>query len=137
MDSKKEVWSKILSTIKTVKNWLYEADGIWSIPVAIATFVLFGYVVQWFDITAGTYDISFFQPILLTGAIVIATFGFITLGLFFNFPFLYDYFFKGKKEESQISFDWKHLTSIQRILVAFGAVGGLFVIFIFIYSKLV
>lgn len=79
--------------IDKIKKFLFEFDFVWSIPIAFIGFVLFPIVGQAiFGNGFGFYPPEFFHAAIYTGLITVMINSFTQMGIYFNFPKLYEYY---------------------------------------------
>lgn len=92
----------MLKILKKIKSFLFEYDFLWSIPVAFVGFILFPIVGQliWGE-GFGSYSPEFFHAGIYAGLIVVLTTSFVQMGMFFQFPELYQYYLKDFNEIEQ------------------------------------
>lgn len=87
---------------KKAFSWLREFDFFWSLPIALLSFIFFPIIGQkiWGEALA-TYSPEFIHAIIYT-ALVVITFNSMTqMGIYINFPKLYDFYLnKGFNELS-------------------------------------
>ena len=79
--------------MEAVKKFLFQFDFIWSIPLAFLGFVLFPILGQAiFGDGFGFYPPEFFHAGVYSGLITILFNSITQMGIFFNFPELYQYY---------------------------------------------
>jgi hypothetical protein len=126
---------------KKIRYFLEQFDGVWSIPLTIIAFWLLGLTIQFFDVTAGSYDMAFFQPLFLAVGIVVGAVNFSVLGLYFTFRRLYKYIYGYKNEEgifiNQSREDFKQLQPWQKFIVAFLPFYFLVALIVIVYLKMI
>lgn len=127
--------------MKKLKFYLQHLDGVWSFPLAISIFWLFGLLLNSFGgYGVGTYDPGFIQPLFLAVGVVIGATNFAVWGLYFTFKGIYRYLYGQKKEGVRINYskkDWTKITVWQRYVIAFGVFFFFFSAIILVYLKLV
>lgn len=86
--------------IKKIKEFLFEYDFIWSIPAAFLGFVLFPILgAMIFGAGFAFYPPEFFHAGFYAGLIAILFNSFTQMGIYFNFPEVYQYYLgEGFKE---------------------------------------
>jgi len=78
---------------KKILSFLMEMDFIWSIPAAFIGFVLFPIIGQYlFGDGFGFYSPSFFHAGIYAGLIVVLFNSFTQIGIYINFPKLYQFY---------------------------------------------
>ncbi len=121
--------------------YLQHVDGIWSVPVTIASFWLAGSILQAVGgYGTGSYDLAFVQPLFLAIGIVIGATNAAIGGLYFTFRGLYRYLYGGKKDGEERNYskeNWQQLTPWQRYVIAFGVFFYYVSAVIVVYLKLV
>jgi hypothetical protein len=133
--------------MKKIKFYLQLWDFVWSVPLAIFTFLLFslfGHLI-FGDGFAG-YDPAFIQAAIYAGLILVIGNGVVWIGIYFNWRKIFRYHsghWSTRKEDnhtfwfnkSKIDFD--NITPIQRICVTLFLYCFYFLAYIFILSLLV
>jgi len=126
---------------KKIKHFLEQYDGIWSIPFAFITFWLIGIVLQFLDVTAGSYDLAFIQPLFLAIGIVIGAVNATIVGLRFTFKGFYRYIYGYRNEDgiiiNQSKEDFKKLELWQKFIVAFLPFYFLVALIVIVYLKMI
>lgn len=86
--------------ISKIKHFLFEFDFVWSIPLAFLGFILFPILgAQIFGDGFAFYPPEFFHAGVYSGLITIMFNSMVQMGIFFNFPVVYDYYLgEGFKE---------------------------------------
>jgi len=111
------------TTSKKIKYFLEQFDGIWSIPMTIFGFWLIGLTIQFFDMTAGSYDLAFFQPLFLAVGIVVGAVNFTIIGMYFTFRGIYRFFYGYKDENGAVinhsKEEWQKLLPWQKFAFSF------------------
>jgi hypothetical protein len=127
--------------MKKIKFLLEKYDGVWSVPLAFFAFWFIGVVLQFFSITAGSYDLAFIQPLFLATSVVIGAVNIAIAGLFFNFRGLYRYLYGYKNENGAVinesKNDFKNLQPWQRFFIALFPLFFLVALIAIVYMKLI
>ena len=86
--------------IDKIKHFLFEYDFIWSIPLAFLGFIAFPYLGESiFGQGFAFYPPEFFHAGIYSGLIAILLNSFTQMGIYFNFPEIYQYYLgEGFKE---------------------------------------
>jgi hypothetical protein len=109
--------------MKKIKHFLQQYDGIWSVPLAFMGFWLLGITLQFFDMSAGSYDIAFIQPLALAMAIVIGATNAAVLGLYFTFRGIFRFLYGSHDESGKLinksKDEWENLTAFQKFGISF------------------
>ena len=82
-----------MTKFKKTLRWLSLYDGVWSVPFAFLGFWLVGLLLQFLDVSAGSYDIAFVQPLFLAIAVVIGATNAAVGGMWFTFRGLFRFFY--------------------------------------------
>lgn len=90
-------WNEIYLTVFTMILW---------VPLVL-------FIRAFIDPTAGSFDAGIIQVVYIAMFIFGSIHGFIWLGVYLNYPFIWKYF------QSKISEDFKELTAWQRLLFSF------------------
>lgn len=88
-------------TLKKLKFHLQLWDGLWSIPLMFAAFVLFGVGIQHVFPQAGFYDPSFLQAAVYATAILLFMNTTVWVMMYLNWRGLWRYY-KGRKIDGQV-----------------------------------
>lgn len=85
--------------IDKIKKFLFEYDFLWSIPLGFILFVLFPVVGEmiWGEGFSG-YPPVFFHAGIYAALMVMLFTSFIQMGIFFQFPEMYNYYLKNFNE---------------------------------------
>jgi hypothetical protein len=122
----------IKKTISKVWHWLQLWDGVWSIPLAIFSFIAFGIAGSaFFGAGFGFYSPELFQAAIYVAALMVIFNFSIWLGIYFNFrKVFYYYLFESKA-------DFKTLSSWQKISLLLFLYCFFFVVQVILFSKIV
>jgi hypothetical protein len=126
---------------KKIRYFLEQFDGVWSIPLTILGFWLIGLTIQFFDVTAGSYDLAFFQPLFLAVGIVVGAVNAAIIGMYFTFRGIYRFFYGYKDENGDIinqsKEEWKGLLPWQKFAFSFFVFYFLVYQIVSVYLKLI
>ena len=123
------------------KRFLEKFDGIWSVPLAFLGFWFIGVVLQFLDISSGSYDLAFVQPLFLATGVIIGAVNVSILGMYFTFRGLYRYIYGYTDDEGNIinqsKEDFKGLTPWQKFIISFLPFYFLVALIVIVYTKLI
>lgn len=109
----------LLARIRGFGRFLEVWDWIWSIPLFIGLYWGFGRFFSYMEMSVGTFDLSFVQPLFLAVVVVIGASTASIYVLRFHFKTLYRYFYSKRRDTGLSSVeDLKTLLPWQRILLS-------------------
>jgi hypothetical protein len=125
-----------------IKYYLMHAHAVWLVPICITLFYLLGVSLQYFfGIGVGTYDMGFWQPLILAAGAVSFAINIAIMILFFALRGLYEYLY-GRKNEKGIWYtpskeDWDSMPARSKFFIAFSVLLFFVVAILVVFLKLI
>jgi hypothetical protein len=107
-----------MRNLKRLKRWISEEvklwPELWSLPAALAMFLISSWLLRLIDPTSGLFDIGVLHVLTVSLVLMPAINAAVFAGIKFNFPILWDYY-----KKNIIVKDWLNLQPWQRLTFLF------------------